>query len=311
MTLVSDSVVGSKSKIFQLIVTLLYFMCGMNCIRLNSLSRICNISIVYLSLIVLAYAYVFFFVAGGDLSTFKLLSVEGDNRVISDYLLLATIIYPLLFFKIFSREKDVYMILVLFSSLFCISLGGRGPFIFLFLIIFLAVIKDFRRNLNMIIVGAFLFIVLVFYSGVFDVFFARLDSISSGDVSLKIRFKEYFIALESISNNVILGSGVGMSGMILGYGDVYAYPHNIILESWLELGIIGLFLVIVVYAFFTTHWMFCSKFKAEFWVGLVCLFYLVNALKSGSIYEQRYLAFYVGIFVYLRNNKGNVIEYGV
>ncbi|WP_176703437.1 O-antigen ligase [Aliivibrio sp. 1S128] len=303
MNIGSDSTIGAKEKFFQLIVTVLYFFCGVNCLNNRNLERFCNASTIYISIIVAIYAYVFVFVAGSDLSLFKVLSIQDGNRVISDYLLLATITYPIFFIKLFLGKKDIYFILILLSSLFCLSLGGRGPFVFLIVIISIAVIKDFKKHFNSIIASVFFIVILIFYSGIFDVFIARFNSISNGDISLQIRFKEYFLALESISNHVIFGSGVGMSGIILGYGDVYAYPHNIILESWLELGIIGAFIVFLAYIFFSTHWLLCSKFKLEFWVGLICLFYLINALKSGSIYEQRYLAFYMGIFVYFRVHK--------
>ncbi|ELS3450258.1 O-antigen ligase family protein [Vibrio vulnificus] len=306
--LYSDSIEASKEKILQLFLTFLSFICGLNCARRYELEKILNISIAYVSIINAIYIYVFFGVAGGDLSAFKALSNQQDSRIIADYLLLSIIVYPLLYLKLFTGKKDVFFVLIFFSSLFCVSLGGRGPLIALIIIILIPTLLMLRKYIKFLLLGILLAVFLVLYTGTFDTILARFDSIGSGggDISLQIRFSEYERAVDSISKNIILGSGVGMSGLILGYGDVYAYPHNILLESWMELGIIGLILVLLLYFYASTNWILTKSSNPAFWLGLVVLFYLINALKTGSIYEQRYLFFYLGMNIFYMKHSHNV-----
>ncbi|WP_221886598.1 O-antigen ligase family protein, partial [Vibrio cholerae] len=303
--LYSDSVVASREKLIQLLLTFLFFVSGLNCARVFSLEKIVNISIVYISIITTVYLYIYIFIAGGDLSIFKALSQQQDSRVIADYLLLSIIVYPLLYLKFFFGKKDIFFLLIFFSSLFCISLGGRGPFISLLIITLIPFLLRFRKYYKHILVGVLILLLIVLYTGVFDTFLARFDTINSsgGDISLQSRFKEYSIAFESISDNPILGSGIGMSGIILGYGDIYAYPHNVLLESWMELGFIGFVFVLSLYIYASTSWLITKDHLPEFWLGLVVLFYLINALKTGSIYEQRYLSFYLGMAFFFMKSK--------
>ncbi len=295
--LYSDSIVASKEKLLQLLVTFLFFVSGLNCARISSLEKFLNISIVYVSVITTVYIYVFFGVAGGDLSLFKALSQQQDSRVIADYLLLSVIVYPLLYLKIFMGKKDTFFILIVLSSLFCVSLGGRGPLIALVIITLISSLLRFRKYYKYLLVGILMASLIILYTGVFDTLLARFDAINSsgGDISLQSRFIEYGVSLESISNNPIFGSGIGMSGIILGYGDVYAYPHNVLIESWMELGLVGFILVLFLYIYASINWIITKDDNPAFWLGLVVLFYLINALKTGSIYEQRYLSFYLGM----------------
>jgi O-antigen ligase len=61
------------------------------------------------------------------------------------------------------------------------------------------------------------------------------------------RYVRYMKTWTEIERNPFLGSGVGSWAMLNGYGDVREYPHNIWLDVWFELGLIGVALLALIF----------------------------------------------------------------
>src|SRR5690606_20764859 len=65
------------------------------------------------------------------------------------------------------------------------------------------------------------------------------------DAAVKARYEAWEMSIKRIIENPLIGSGFG--GFKIYYNSTLPlwmkYPHNIFLESWLELGLPGLFLV--------------------------------------------------------------------
>jgi len=93
--------------------------------------------------------------------------------------------------------------------------------------------------------------------------------------------------------NALIGFGVGSYGVMFYEEDRRAYPHNILLETWFELGLIGL--IILVLWFFvlikSLNWQLAIQLSM-----LVLLF--LNVMKSSSIIDIRPFFGFAGLMIY-------------
>ena len=95
-------------------------------------------------------------------------------------------------------------------------------------------------------------------------------------------------------NNYLFGNGVSSFGLLYYEDDVDMYPHNIFAESFFELGLLGLVLVIYV----------CYKFLKNFRrniINYIALYCLVNSLSSGDIASNA--SFFVAVYMAGRKSK--------
>jgi len=93
--------------------------------------------------------------------------------------------------------------------------------------------------------------------------------------------------------HVLTGFGVGSYGEMFDGEDKRAYPHNIVLETWFELGFIGVVILLL--------W-FISLLKTLNWRLTIqismLLFLLLNVMKSSSFIDIRPFFGFVGLFVF-------------
>jgi len=92
----------------------------------------------------------------------------------------------------------------------------------------------------------------------------------------------------------LFGYGIGSFGEVAKGTDIRLYPHNMILEVWFELGLVGL-LLLLAWVFFIIWKMrsMPSRF-ISYWV----LFYVfLNLMKSSSLIDIRTEFAFLGLFV--------------
>lgn len=165
-------------------------------------------------------------------------------------------------FILIKRKQYLISVLIL---LLIIALGARGPFIFciltLLIVYFKTIIKKvvqfktstsklkrlliFILGFALIFIYKFKFISEKLYLYGFDRFLALFLS-EKTDVSANKRIEVMGFAIENIFTNpftVLFGNGIGSFGIDYSGEDVKLNPHNIFLEAWYELGILG-FLII-------------------------------------------------------------------
>ena len=106
-----------------------------------------------------------------------------------------------------------------------------------------------------------------------------------GGTSIDMREKYIAFSLFKINKNPLLGFGFASFGKEFHRSNIIDYPHNLFLEIWFELGIGGLFIVLLF--FFFTYLPFVLKNK---WRLLMINFYfLLNAMKSSGFHDLRIL----------------------
>jgi len=205
--------------------------------------------------------------------------------------------------------------LLILNTLVVVMAGGRGPIIITAFILMLYIIVRFFskymgsrarkhcpdvestgfKNIllafsiagtGMVLLGIYIENMQILIYRSFTRMMGLLDFLRTGmeDASSMVRMEHIGFSANLIFENMkgfLVGYGLGSYGILYGGIDERSYPHNIILEIWVETGLIGvlLFSIFLVYA--------CrKKFSVNPYVWLM-LYLLLNAMKSSSMDELR------------------------
>lgn len=210
---------------------------------------------------------------------------------------LGVLLLLLIYFK-----KHIYLIAITFLLL--LGSAARGSIIFIFLILGISYIRKLfsikitARELIYagIGIGFSIILLITFYddfSPLFERTILRFQSMESGvDNSVTVRkelMKFAFYQPFDSYITIIFGNGIGSFGVILNQIDARAYPHNVFLEIFFELGLIGLgsFLSILIFIF--------VKFPINKGIFFTLfLFALLDSLKSSSLVDLWLLFAFIG-----------------
>jgi O-antigen ligase len=188
--------------------------------------------------------------------------------------------------------------------------AARGPQVFMVLTLLLYVLfnpkilyRFFRRpDLKKILVIAVSVVILAVglyntlgnYSDNIERTLQRLSMVTDVESSsLSVRFSQIYFAVEKIfenAGNFLLGSGIGSFGILYAGEDARLYPHNIILETWFELGAAGVMILLLFFGFYI------KKIKLNSPSFYIFFYLLLNSLKSSSLVDLRVM---FGIFACL------------
>ena len=175
--------------------------------------------------------------------------------------------------------------------------SSRGPFLALLSSVFILIIRQGKRNFR-----TFLLLLLIVLSAVagtvfsssygtsfFERLFALGDELEANENGLG-RANLYSLALRLILQNPLMGTGIEMPG--------HGYPHNLFLEGFLPLGILGgiLFAWLMFRGFVLSIRSLTGPNQAWGWVGLLFIERSVGSMFSGSLnasYTFWYLLFSV------------------
>lgn len=159
--------------------------------------------------------------------------------------------------------------------------GSRGPMIELSFALVFFVIINFKK------IGAFkLSLILLFFIGlgiyfsdyliVFNTVLDRLQETSfnqgSGSEERYFLFKE---AWEQFFANPIFG-----------YRQIGVYPHNLILESFMALGIFGGLLMIYITIIALRNCFVLIKIESTNWIAMIFLIHIIGTFISGTIWNS-------------------------
>ena len=229
---------------------------------------------------------------------------------IPNYLSLGTFISVSLIFQI--GNKSVFNKIIMAYSIFILFvLGGRGPLLFLFFIFILHYfltleIKKFSiKNVVILFLGGILLLQYFDFSAVNFERFNILGNFSEDESALE---RIFFIeeGYKSVANHLFMGLGIGSSGIILSGTDVSLYPHNLFLESLMEVGFVGGLLYLLLY--------FCIFFKTFkntqsttlLILGLISLYLFFQDMKSGSFDSWRISLMWIALFVIEHRAKDKI-----
>ena len=202
--------------------------------------------------------------------------------------------------------------------------GARGPFIAAALsalmpILFAAhislkrqVIKVERFAVPIIIITIAVIALLAFFyqTGQMTQTMYRLQVLTSdgmGD-SVEARMQHYVHAIEYWKQAPLLGNGIGSWPIINGDIDVRSYPHNLILEILVELGLVGLILFSLPILYALTILKPPPGYDQSINILLLMLiiYMFLNSMVSGDIPDNRLLFACIGLTpaaLYFRGKK--------
>jgi O-antigen ligase len=231
----------------------------------------------------------------------------------------------LLYHSSFKKKNLVTYILIFVNSLILFISGGRGPLIFLFLIILvqkslkamkyllslkvLVTKKQFRRTVLLLIISICL--THYFYSNLptdFQILIqrelSRLSYVldpkhSADDPSLNARKEHIRFSIQVITSSIesfLFGYGIGSYNVLYNHTEGRGYPHNIVLETWVELGIVG---TILLCSFLFS--IFFLKKQKELLIPYIYM--LLNAMKSSSLVDLRLFFAIISLTLILGGNE--------
>lgn len=300
-------------RIFLLLVLLVY---PIYIFKKRYLFKIFQDQVTFFGVVTLLILYYIYVTSGGSLAPyFNLLSLIAANKLPSgtivppDYLVLGTL-FGVCFFMNYSRNSLFFILLKVAIVIMLVLLGGRGPILFLILLIvgdYLWRSKDqfsIKRQTQLVVV----LIAIPMLSSVFLSWkgsqrivdrFSRVTT-GKGNQSMGERQKHYSEAFHLIQSDGVLGIGIGGYGIKTINQDIRSYPHNVFLEIFVELGIVGITLLLILLLFFAYNFGFPVYSKNHLLFSnfvLVFIFLFFNAMKSSSLIDLKDLFAAMGIIV--------------
>ena len=265
-----------------------------------------------LNLVCLFYDLIYITGKLGNLSDNYYKYLSGNYLVLGELTGLLTLVLICYHDKPVFKNKYFDRVSIFIGICFLLLLSARGPLIFFFFSYLFYLIINSKRIIisNLKISKVFLFlipvllVIIILYSSqlisligwsfsrltllISDLF--RDDNVSH---STNVRLIYYSKSLGIILSNIqsfLFGKGIGSYMLEISGFDGRGYPHNIILEIWFEMGLIGLFFFLV---FFCFSFLFkISKESKTSWI--VFLFIILNLLKSNSLVDIRaHLFFFI------------------
>lgn len=182
--------------------------------------------------------------------------------------------------------------------------ASRGPMIQLAIVVLFFVLFNLKKigYKNIILLfGALISIAIYFsdYLVFFDTVISRIEETGlnngSGNEERYLFFKG---ALNQFLSNPFFGDFIEERR----FG---GYPHNIILESLMVMGIIGGALFLYIYVSSIKNALALIKIEITSWIGLMLTMQLIAALTSGSLYSSFSFWALIALSENLSMNKGH------
>lgn len=213
----------------------------------------------------------------------------------------------------FIPNKLLKIPLMIIGFFALIALGGRGPVIFLVVVLLLKYfrIKSLRSVSSLILLVVLMIIGFNFVIDlpVFIRFVSRIGLLmeSFGQDSTG-RISHFSHSLEIIQDFPFFGIGIGGYGSSFYGYDVFSYPHNFILEIGSELGGIALILFLAFCFYFLSFYRRLEVNSGKVVLGYFFLLFFLNGMKSGGLENFRVVLCWMGIlFAFWFMNKRKTI----
>jgi O-antigen ligase len=235
----------------------------------------------------------------------------GLGRVLGPGLLIL-VSYQIYFLR-GAWQKLIGAGMVLLYTFLMLGLGSRGPFVAMFISALLIVAVNFRlgRNIRQItaqLVGLIAVICILIGT---TFFFAstgmelprtlqRLQEAREQGFEGSTRFEGYDTTWRMLEEAPVFGRGIGSWPVLTGRGDIRAYPHNIFLEVFFELGLIGLLLFVGLLLYAWSLIPPVRVLRREPWMMLAVaqlLSAFLNANISGDLNDNKLFWAFLGLVV--------------
>ena len=227
------------------------------------------------------------------------LSIFYKNDIVIDYLTLSLFLLIYTIYSNYSNSKFQYLLGIVFLFISIIS-GARFPIVIFLILSLQKVIIKWYTFICLLVISILIFVNIDNFDFLFDYSLTRFNSLFQNDDSLNERIVYIDKCLTSFNNYPFFGRGINSSGFILYETQENHYPHNFIIESLIEVGLLGTLplLFFFIYYFLFIHFKQNNKF-----LNTVIIFILLNFFKSFSIVEIRILLFFMGYSICNNSNS--------
>lgn len=203
--------------------------------------------------------------------------------------------------------KILNIIVIFISAYFMFKAASRGPILALIIVLFFWIFAQGKISgikISLLIILITLLITLInpilnFIGSVSPLLQRRLEYALEGDSSGRdMLFKD---AWEIFINNPLLGEQFAFFDKFGGF----MYSHNIVLDSFMGMGIVGGFCMIYILWISIRYSFFCIKHNnISFWICLILIQQIIFNMVSGAFYYNPLLnSLLVYIFLYYANLK--------
>lgn len=221
-------------------------------------------------------------------------------------------LYYLYFFKQINNRINKSILFMIFVSIFLVLLSKSSTgilIIALFLPIFLWIKNNKRANILLILSTAFsVFLPLINFNSVF--LNTLIGEVFHKNISFSGRRYIWDYALSHFSSNPVIGNGFNSidslfrGKVIPTYERVAAHSHNGFLEVFLQNGLLGLMLIlIIIFIYFKSINEF-SEFEKRLLKTYIIIFIIFNSMEPYLLQTVSGCTFWlVGIFIIVYNKR--------
>jgi O-antigen ligase len=201
-----------------------------------------------------------------------------------------------------SKKKNYLFLLSILFLFFTFYSGYRMGFIALLVTFLTAGFVQLKKNriylLSVVVIIVTLFLIILFTKFQLIERYNELIYFYRSSPSISSRLEAWDLAFRFIFNNIFFGAGFGGFNSIFNgitIGSSIHYPHNIILESLAELGLLGgIGLIILIFKIFR------SSFTRNRYVGYFFIYSFLLSLTAKDLTTNNF--FFIGI-IFLFNKK--------
>ncbi|MBI6203896.1 O-antigen ligase family protein [Providencia rettgeri] len=208
---------------------------------------------------------------------------------------------------------------VILLSIFIITWAGlfamQSRAVFLFTLFYCTIFPFFilkgKNKIYFTVISSFIliFIIAYFYNDIVYFYenskiYQRMSELQY-DYQNEPRVLTYSLFFDRINEFWISGYGLNGTGSNIYKYTIEKYPHNFIFEFWSDFGLLGLIFSIF-FSFFPLIFFLKRKFDETLCIAsLIYLYYLMNFMKSFSIYDSSMFFLSVGLFYAIAKNYNN------
>ena len=306
-------------KIYLTIIFLIIGILSANLFRVNRLKFLKFSGIIFFGVLLILIFFDFNKIIENSLSSVNRYRIneQTNSNTIAVFFGLGTIISLYNYLVLKGITRFFFLFSTLLFIFFSIFNGSRGNLLALILSFFLVNILYFKKNytnylkfLTFAIVLILIFINTDFFQNSLDNYYISSRFFSEKSYgSLDERYISYRLVFSNIDFKILFGNGIGDFGNLLTGKDSTAYPHNIFLEIFYEL---GLFFLIIFFSILLSVYRKSLRLKKInklsydllFVINLV-IYFLFFAQSSGDITDN----FLLIIFLIFLNNILNQYKF--
>ncbi|NLZ33331.1 MAG: O-antigen ligase family protein [Clostridiales bacterium] len=273
------------------------------------LKNYCNL------LVILDLLSIFIFKSIGYMENSSVIrGIHLSRSTFTIYLFLCVFVYLYylyIFYKINNRIKKSIVFMILLSFLLIvISKSSTGVLILVLLFPLMKFIKNNKRLIAMVIASmsfSILIPVLNLNSGFIN---DAINSVFGKNITFSGRKYIWNYALSHFVNNPIIGNGFNSIDSLFSkkvipiYQRVAAHSHNGFLEVFLQNGIMGLLLIIIIIFIYFSNIKYFSEFEKKLLASYMILFIVFNSMEPYLLQTVSVCTFWlVGLFIIIYNRR--------